>query len=328
VRHVFIDTNVYLDFFRFGQDDLEELRKLRVAIDNRDVRLWTTSHANDELRRNREARIAESLEALRKQKPERGIPQMARNLAEFGRFMAARREFDVQLNALQEKLTQEFDEGTLAADRVLRELMDAAETIEVTEEILDAARRRVDLGNPPGKRGALGDAVNWESLLRACARGQDLYFITQDGDFLSKMDRERFSGFLADEWREAKASEVRLYKRISEFFRDHFPNIRLATELEKEIRIRRLIDSGSFARTHSAISALSVYTEFTQQEAKDLVAAAVSNSQIRAIAQDSDVNDFFATLVETHRDRLDPDDLERFDRYFLVDDDELDDGDY
>ena len=36
---VFIDTNVYLTFFSFSQDDLEELRKLRVAIDNRAVRL-------------------------------------------------------------------------------------------------------------------------------------------------------------------------------------------------------------------------------------------------------------------------------------------------
>src|SRR4051794_12651041 len=103
MRHVFIDTNVYLEFFRFGQDDLEELRKVRVAIENSDVTLWTTTQATAELRRNREARVAESLDALRKLKPGGGVPQMARNLPEFSVLMNARREFELQLDVLEGK---------------------------------------------------------------------------------------------------------------------------------------------------------------------------------------------------------------------------------
>jgi PIN domain-containing protein len=322
MRQVFIDTNVYLEFFRFGQDDLEELRKVRVAIENSDVTLWTTTQASAELKRNREARVAESLDVLRKLKPGGGVPQMARNLPEFGAFMSARREFELQLNALEEKLTQQFDARALAADSVLEELMGAASTVEVSGELFEAARRRVETGNPPGKRSDLGDAINWECLLEACPTGQDLYVITQDGDFVSRLQKDRFSAFLADEWRAAKSSEVRLYKRIAAFFQDHFPDIHLATELEKEIRVRRLIESTSFDSTHSAIAALAGYTDYTAQQANDLFEAALNNTQIRWISHDPDVNAFFVGLIDAHRDGLDPDELERFDRYFALDDED------
>lgn len=65
---------------------------------------------------------------------------------EFGEFTEARREFGRKLNALTDQLTKQFEEGTLAADGVLAELMDAAEVIPITDEIVEAARLRVDMG--------------------------------------------------------------------------------------------------------------------------------------------------------------------------------------
>lgn len=37
--HVFIDTNIYLNFFQFTNDELNKLDKLRVAIDESHLRL-------------------------------------------------------------------------------------------------------------------------------------------------------------------------------------------------------------------------------------------------------------------------------------------------
>lgn len=50
--HAFIDTNIYLDFYAFATDDLEELRKLNVAIGAGELRLWSTTQITHELRRN------------------------------------------------------------------------------------------------------------------------------------------------------------------------------------------------------------------------------------------------------------------------------------
>lgn len=313
---VFIDTNVYLNFFGFTRDDLEELRKLRVAINHRELKLWITEQSLDELRRNREAKLAESLQALRKLKPTGGSPQVARQLPAFKEFSAARREFDKMINALADQLLEQIVGRNLAADHVLAELMGPAETIRVTEAILDRARRRVDLGNPPGKKGSLGDAVSWECLLDQCPGGQDLYLVTEDSDFVSKVEADKIAAYLADEWREAKSSDVHLYQRISGLFQDKFPQIELASEFEKELRVRKLIESRSFTLTHTAISELAGYSDYSDAQVRELVEAATSNSQIRWIAHDEDVNEFFRNLIDTHGDIFAPDDLAHFERVF------------
>jgi hypothetical protein len=242
VLHVFIDTNVLLTFFSFAEDDLEELRKIQTTINNNELKLWMTSQVIDELRRNRESKVAESMSALRKLKPAGGIPQIARNLPEFGDFLGARREFERHLSLLCGELLSQFDGGTLAADDVLRELLEATDTIAIDDDIVDAARRRVDVGNPPGKKGSLGDAINWECLLRCCPAGEDLHLVSADSDFVSKMDSERVSSSLAEEWRDAKSAEVHLYKRLSSFSVNGFrisslpPSLRRSCELDSSLR--------------------------------------------------------------------------------------------
>jgi hypothetical protein len=67
----FIDANVDLTFVIFEEEDLEELRKLLVAIRNADLKLWTTPQVSDKLRRNQEAKVADSLNSLRKLEPVR-----------------------------------------------------------------------------------------------------------------------------------------------------------------------------------------------------------------------------------------------------------------
>lgn len=77
--HLFIDTNVYLTFFSLDADDLEELKKLRVAIDNDQVYLWLTEQVVDEFERNRESKIAESLRHIKALRPSTSSPAIARN---------------------------------------------------------------------------------------------------------------------------------------------------------------------------------------------------------------------------------------------------------
>jgi len=184
---------------------------------------------------------------------------------------------------------------------------------------LEAARGRVEVGNPPGKRGSIGDAINWECLLVAASDG-DLHLVTGDGDYTSALSKDRVKPYLSKEWEHTKAGEVRLYRRISDFLKEHFPDIKVAAELEKEIRIQALVDSGSFDTTHRAIRRLGQYSEYTRQQALDLLEAALANSQIRWISADSDVRGFFSALYNDHPDLLDEADAKRFEEHYSDED--------
>ena len=314
--HLFIDTNVYLTFFGFTSDDLEELHKLSVAITSEEARLWTTGQVKDEFQRRREGMVAESLQALKAMKPNEKTPQMARNLSEFDEMMDAKRDFVGHLNAVEERLTSEFWDRSLAADTVLDDLMSRANEIAVTDDILSAARRRKEVGNPPGKRASLGDEINWECLLTDVPDGETLHLVTDDRDFSSDLRRGQISAFLADEWRERKKSDVHLYPRISAFFEEKFPDIKLATELEKELRVRALAESPSFEETHRAIRRLRGYADLSEQQVRDLFEASLHNSQIRWIANDHDVRGFLRDLVDENAGLFDDSELARFAEYF------------
>ncbi len=155
----------------------------------------------------------------------------------------------------------------------------------------------MQIGNPPGKEGSLGDAISWEALLKSVPSGEDLYFIADDRDYVSVLDENKFKQFLTEEWMERKQSKIVFYRRLSSFFKDAFPQIKIATELEKELLIRNLAASASFAQTHSVLAKLSKFTEFTPSQLNEIVEAAISNDQISRIIDDTDVEGFLKSVT-------------------------------
>ncbi len=96
------------------------------------------------------------------------------------------------------------------------------------------------------------------------------------------------------------------YRRISQFFKAHHPEIKLASEVEKEIAIRGLAESGSFADTHNAISKINKYLEFSKSQASEIAQVALSNSQVSWIICDPDVFEFYTTFLQNHSAALEP----------------------
>jgi PIN domain len=66
--NLFIDTNIYLTFYHYSSDDLEELKKLAVAIKSGEITLYSTQQIQDEFKRNRESKIADALKRFNEQK--------------------------------------------------------------------------------------------------------------------------------------------------------------------------------------------------------------------------------------------------------------------
>jgi hypothetical protein len=230
------------------------------------------------------------------------------------------------------ELTKAANSRQLKADKVIEDLFRVATTYPMQEELVSRAQLRMSLGNPPGKNGSLGDAVNWETLLDKAPYGEDLYFISDDKDFRSAIDDTQFSQFLTREWAEKKSSGLRYYNRLSAFFADYYPNIRLATEKEMERLIGELAASASFAETHSIITKFRQYTDFTNDQVDKIVAAIVSNNQVYWIVEDEDVNQFVLRVIEGHEAAIDDANLARLqellqevpkDEPFAADDEEI-----
>jgi hypothetical protein len=308
--HVFIDTNIYLAFYHLSSDELEELNKIAVLVEQEELTLYVTDQVKNEYVRNREVKIADALKRLREQKLNLSFPQMCKDYPEYPELRKHQKEYEEKHSALIDKMLQHILAKELKADATIKKLFDKATILEADAEVVAEARLRMEVGNPPGKDDSLGDAINWELLLKHVPETKDLHIVTDDRDFASPLDDEELNEFLDDEWTEKKKSDVFLYKRLSLFFKEEFPDIKLATELEKELWLNRLASSANFANTHAVIAKLASYAaDLTADQANDLVAAALANNQVGWIIKDEDVEAFYRGLLKTHEAQIEPNNL-------------------
>lgn len=303
---LFIDTNIFLSFYHYSSEDLEELKKLGVLISQGRAELYLPEQVRDEFARNRATKINDALRNIRSLKLSIPLPQIAKDYPEYGIARKALAEADRLMAQLQAKMDADIANVSLKADRTIAELFEKATRIPTDSALVALARQRVDLGNPPGKNNSHGDAINWEALLKSVPDGEDLYFITDDGDYQSPLDSDLFDPFLGDEWLRRKKSSIRFHKRLSGFFKEKFPQVKLASELEKDLVIRELATAGSFASAKATLRRLAQYSDLTDAEANAIADAAGTNNQVYWIIQDADVEPYFRELLRTHGGHLDP----------------------
>jgi predicted nucleic acid-binding protein len=308
--HLFIDTNIFLSFFAYTNDDVEELRKLISLIKTNQLKLYLTAQVKDEFNRNREAKLRDSLREFRKLAVSDSIPRFMEKYASIKAYRTSRNTLlKAQDDAIIEAM-KEAEQGSMGADTLFRDLSNAAGIIKLTPKVFDSAVRRMQLGNPPGKDQSLGDRINWEVLIAELPDGSDLHIVSKDGDFGSPL-RSAPNSFLVDEWATGKKGTLFLHDQLKPLLKEYFPHIKLAIDAEKRVAIENLINSGSFAWTHSAISGLTPFIDvLTSEDIHELVAAAQNNSQIEAIITDEDVHTFFSKLLQIGQadGSIDPDD--------------------
>ncbi len=308
--NLFIDTNIFLSFFYLTSDDLEELKKLIVLLERGKVSLFITDQVKQEFERNREIKIVGTLKKLNNQNLRLEFPQLCKDYPEYVIMRALQRNYEEQHAILISQINKDITGRALKADNIISELFQKAKCESTTKTLIEKARLRIDIGNPPGKKGSLGDAINWEILLKHITNGQDLHFVTRDKkDFVSVLDESSLRGFLLKEWSDKKNSHIIYYNSLSSFFKEHFPHISLASELEKELLIGELFVSSSFSQTHSVVAKLSMYDDFTAVQRNNIVNIAISNNQIYLIAEDDDVNKFLRSVIKGHEDKIKPESL-------------------
>ena len=309
--NLFIDTNVFLSFYHFTKDDLEELKKLSVLLEQGELTLFVPRQVLDEFSRNRQIKIADALKQLKDQRLNLQFPQICKDFEEYDHLRKLQKEYQEHHSTLIRQITEQVWQEKLKADETVRNLIKKAKVVENEDKAIADARLRMDVGNPPGKKGSLGDAINWELLLKHVPDEADLYFVSDDKDYFSPLDENEFNYFLLREWEKRKKSELVCYRRLSSFLKDHFPKITLASEFEKELYIQKLAASGNFSQTHSLVARLRRYGEFTATQINDIVEAVISNTQIFWILDDRDVNTFIRSVIEGNEGQINESNLDK-----------------
>ena len=158
---VFIDTNILLDIYHLSGPDLEELRKLVKLSERKKVELLVSQQVEDEFWRNREGVIADALKNFRESKAISKVPNIIRSYPEAQVLRDSVNLVNETVKKLNQIVSKDIEDKTLKADEILTELFSAIKVGEISDEIMNRARLRADIGNPPGKKGSMGDAINW-----------------------------------------------------------------------------------------------------------------------------------------------------------------------
>lgn len=280
MMHIFIDTNIFLDFYHFSNEDLDNLEQLSALIEAEKVEIILPSQVVLEFSRNRESKIKDAIKRLSANDAKAEIPQMIKDYPESADLKSAETIFRDKKKKLLDRLNEEISSNSLKADKVIKNLFSIVNKTATTDEILSKAVRRVQIGNPPGKNGSIGDAINWETLLTAIKPGIDLYFVSGDSDYVSELNPNNFSTFLSNEWNKVKESKIIFYKSLNQFLRELYPNVKITTEDIKDAKILAFAQSSNFDAARVRLDSLMKLGEFSKDQILNIVRASISNNQI------------------------------------------------
>lgn len=325
--HLFIDTNIFLNLYHYSDDDLEELKKIIVLLETNELVLYATNQLINEFKRNRDDKLKEALESIKKITTTTNFPNICKTYEEYSEITKSLKNFNLAKEKLSIKLLDDIINKELKADGIINQILQKSNILDFDEEIINKAKLRFDLGNPPWKKWSYWDAINWELLIKWITSSsveeiEALHFITQDKDYVSSIDPNRFNSFLYDEWLNLKGFPIQYYWKLTDFFRKKFPDIKLATELHKSLLIQKFCDSWTFRGTKLSLYRLWLFSDFTQDELNKIIQWAVSNNQIYWIS--SQVKDALNAMINWRRSEIESGLLEEFDSIYNPNNEEID----
>ena len=273
---IFIDTNVYLDFYELSDDDLTQLKQLETLLTAKPATLLVSQQVRDEFVRNRDSQIKDSLTFLKNKKIDGSFPRLCTEYSEYDEIKSTIKVFEEKKNVLIENISNDAAQLNLEADKLIKGLFEFGERLPVTNEIMQQARMRHEKGNPPGKNKTIGDEINWECILKYYSNLQadttdtteiDLFIISGDGDFASTLDKTSLNHFLTNEWNQKIPNgKISFFPKLRAFFEAQFPEIKLSpSSLDRHLAVVNFVNSWSFRRTHQLIDKLKQFDNFTEE---------------------------------------------------------------
>jgi predicted nucleic acid-binding protein len=209
---ILIDTNILLELFKLSGSDLDELKKVLKLSEKQKIEILISSQIEDEFWRNRENVIADAIKNLKETKIVSKLPNIVRGYDTYKTLKTTIDTFNMLSKKLEDEVQKDISENKLKADELIKTLFTKNAPQLIDEKIISKAEYRMKVGNPPGKKGSLGDAINWEWLLakEVSFWEGELIIISADGDFESELNKGKMKEYLMREWYE-KNLPVKLF---------------------------------------------------------------------------------------------------------------------
>ena len=300
--NLFIDTNIFLNFYSYSSDYLNKLEQLKALLEAKQIQLFLPTQVIDEFNRNRDANLKEILKNLNSFPTELKIPVICQDLVEMKNVQEHLTNLSEARKRLVETVCRQIKSRTLKADTLIADIFSVSNVLTITSSLIDLARIRFDLGNPPGKYNSYGDAVNWEALLANVPENIDLYFVGRDKDYISVLEPSEFNSFLCSEWRKKKKSDIFFYDLLSKFLKDKFPDFKITDEEVKEEKTAaEQLPSGSLTGIPITRSYAFNPEIIARLAAKDVRLSALLESGAfqRLLEEDQRIMDFINKYPET-----------------------------
>jgi hypothetical protein len=243
---LFIDTNIWLDFYRSRNEaGLALLNHVEAVSD----RIIVTYQLESEFKKNRQIAIMEGMSELKAPAsiPRLGLFSDAKATAILSKSL---KEAEKRVKTLKIRLARALDKPALhdpvykACQRIFHR--DGPLVLSRNDKVRHVVRRKAFRrflhGCPPRKKNdtSIGDAINWEWIVH-CAMEQkaELIIVSRDSDYgVTFENRSYINDHLRQEFSErvSKKRKILLYTKLSEALR-HFevPITQAEEEAEREL---------------------------------------------------------------------------------------------
>lgn len=239
---LFIDTNIYLDFYRIRNEVKANFpQKLEAIKDS----LIVTDQVEMEFKKNRQLAILDGMREL-KSLSKINVPGVLKNDKSATALENDQKKINNHIKKLKDRLNNVL-ENPVRYDKVYQVLqrifskehdIDLYRKHEKRYEVRELAHKRFILGYPPRKHNdtSIGDAINWEWLIYvAKERNADIWVVSRDSDFGATQDNKGFiNDWLKQEFRQRinKKRKIVLCPMLSFALREF--EIQVTQEEEKE----------------------------------------------------------------------------------------------
>lgn len=301
--HIFIDTNVFLSYYRDSAGNTEEFARVlsKFSENSENYKVYVNNYLKDEILRNRASVLSQKKEEFSKNfSLPKSFPSIFRLLENFNQFekdtITSEKSFQKLIKEYMEKANQNLFEQ----DRFIESFFSIYTPNPITNAHKGNARERLDFGYPPGKKGSYGDALNWSYLLTEVPQDSNLYVVSKDNDFSNPLNKSEINPYLAQEWKRVKNGDIIFLDSISSLINildkadSDFEQSYISEQLEK------LINSTNFSDTHDQVEKLKSFVDkFNKEQIISFLTGFYRNAQINWISEDVDIKDFIS-LIESN----------------------------
>ena len=273
---IFIDTNIFLDFYRIRRTDIS-MKYLDEIVKHKDI-IITSSQIEMEYKKNRQVAILESItEVTKKNNINLSVPAILTDSQALKMLKKAKIEIDNQQEKLKLQIERilknpnQFDQVYKSLQKIFtnKSEINLNRQNKIRFTIRNLAKKRFLLGYPPRKKddNSIGDSINWEWILK-CAEitGKHIIIVTRDTDFGAITENESYlNDWLQQEFKQriSQKRKLILTNRLSKAFQ--LVEIPVSKEMIEE---EKSIINNSFAtaqqRMQEALFKLTENITFTE----------------------------------------------------------------